>query len=89
MGAFHYHCVVCKVLYVSEGAGADGDATGLVMIGSDNMYPSPLAEFSFVIEGKEAVKQFRTQYWERLWQYSAPLGFTVHSKHKEGAGQVS
>ena len=81
--------MVCKVLYVSKGAGADGDATGLVMIGSDNMYPSPLAEFSFVIEGEKAVKQFRTQYWEKLWQYSARLGFTVHSKLKGVAGQVS
>jgi len=84
-----------KVLYVSEGAGADGDeldATGLVMIGSDNMYPSPLAEFSFVIEGEKAVKQFRTQYWEKLWQYSAPLGFTVRAPvdgDPESAGQVS
>ena len=65
-----------KILYVSEG---NDDATGLVMIGSDNMYPSPLSEFNFVIEGPEAIKAFRQQYWDRLWGYSARLGFTVKS----------
>ncbi|MBK9258719.1 MAG: hypothetical protein IPM54_02660 [Polyangiaceae bacterium] len=65
-----------KVLFVSEG---DDDATGLVLIGSDNMYPSPLSEFSFVIEGAEAIKAFREQYWDKLWAYSARLGFTVKS----------
>lgn len=63
-----------KVLYVSEG---NNDGTGLVLIGSDNMYPSPLSEFSFVIEGTEAIQLFRRQYWDRLWAYSARLGFTV------------
>lgn len=63
-----------KVMYVSTG---DDDATGLVMIGSDNMYPSPLSEFSFIIEGAAAIKAFREQYWDHLWKYSAPLGFTV------------
>ena len=63
-----------KVLYVSEG---DDNSTGLVMIGSDNMYPSPLSEFSFVIEGEEAIESFRERYWDPLWGYSARLGFTV------------
>lgn len=65
-----------KVMCVSEG---DDDASGLVMIGSDNMYPSPLSEFNFVIEGVEAIRAFREQYWDRLWGYSARLGFTVKS----------
>ena len=63
-----------KVMCVSEG---DDDSTALVMIGSDNMYPSPLSEFNFVIEGTEAIRAFRRQYWDRLWGYSARLGFTV------------
>jgi murine toxin len=63
-----------KVLYVSKG---EDDASGLVLIGSDNMYPSSLSEFSFVIEGAEAIKAFREQYWDKLWGYSARLGFTV------------
>jgi hypothetical protein len=63
-----------KVMFVSEG---DNDSTGLVMIGSDNMYPSPLSEFNFVIEGAEAIAAFRRQYWDKLWGYSARLGFTV------------
>lgn len=65
-----------KVMFVSEN---DDDATGLVMIGSDNMYPSPLSEFNFIIEGPEAIKAFREQYWDKLWGYSARLGFTVQS----------
>ncbi|MBL4637423.1 MAG: hypothetical protein JKY56_26440 [Kofleriaceae bacterium] len=65
-----------KVICVSTG---DNDSTGMVMIGSDNMYPSPLSEFSFVIEGTEAIKAFREQYWDKLWGYSARLGFTVMS----------
>ena len=48
-------------------------------------YPSPLAEFSFVVEGPAAVVAFRKQYWDKLWRYSAPLGFTVRS----GDGLVS
>ena len=48
-------------------------------------YPSPLAEFSFVVEGPAAVHAFRKQYWDKLWRYSAPLGFTVRS----GDGLVS
>lgn len=63
-----------KVMLVSRGK---SDATGLIMIGSDNMYPSPLSEFNFVIEGVEAVAAFREQYWDPLWKYSARLGFTV------------
>ena len=63
-----------KVMVVSRG---EDDATGLVMIGSDNMYPSPLSEFNFVIEGAEAVRAFRTQYWDNLWGYSARMGFTI------------
>ena len=57
-----------KVMCVSEG---DDDSTALVAIGSDNMYPSPLSEFNFVIEGTEAIRAFRRQYWDRLWGYSA------------------
>ena len=63
-----------KVMFVSQG---DDNATGLVLIGSDNMYPSPLSEFNFVIEGEDAIALFRQQYWDRLWGYSARLGFTV------------
>lgn len=63
-----------KVMFVSTG---EDNATGLVMIGSDNMYPSPLSEFSFIIEGEEAITQFRKQYWDKLWGYSARFGFTV------------
>lgn len=68
-----------KVMIVSIG---DDDASGLVMIGSDNMYPSPLSEFNFVIEGAEAVEAFRTQYWDKLWGYSARMGFTVDPQGK-------
>jgi len=63
-----------KVIMVSQG---DDDSTGLVMIGSDNMYPSPLSEFNLVIEGQEAIAAFRAQIWDRLWGYSARMGFTV------------
>jgi hypothetical protein len=63
-----------KVMFVSTG---EDNATGLVMIGSDNMYPSPLSEFSFIIEGEEAITQFRKQYWDKLWGYSYRFGFTV------------
>jgi len=63
-----------KVMFVSTG---EDNSTGLVMIGSDNMYPSPLSEFSFIIEGTEAIALFRKQYWDKLWGYSARFGFTV------------
>ena len=63
-----------KVICVSEG---EDDSKAVVLIGSDNMYPSPLSEFSFVIEGQEAIEAFRAQYWDPLWRYSARLGFTV------------
>ncbi len=65
-----------KVMFVCEG---ENNSTGVVMIGSDNMYPSPLSEFNFVIEGQQAIELFRRQYWDKLWGYSARLGFTVAS----------
>jgi phosphatidylserine/phosphatidylglycerophosphate/cardiolipin synthase-like enzyme len=49
----------------------------LVLIGSDNMYPSPLAEFSFVIEGVEAAAKFREVYWAKLWKYSRRMGLKI------------
>jgi hypothetical protein len=75
-----------KVLYVSEesiiGDKMARKASGLVMVGSDNMYPSPLAEFNFVFEGPEVIEAFRRQYWDLLWKYSGRLGFTVDSDGK-------
>ncbi len=49
----------------------------LVLIGSDNMYPSPLAEFSFIIEGRAAVDKYKEVYWGPLWGYSERMGITV------------
>lgn len=49
----------------------------LVFIGSDNLYPSPLAEFSFIIEGAEAVARYREVYWSKLWRYSRRMGLKI------------
>lgn len=46
------------------------DNTTLV-VGSDNHYPSPLAEVNFVIEGA-FVDHFSQTYWDQLWHYSQP-----------------
>ncbi|WP_395846115.1 Ulp1 family isopeptidase [Cystobacter fuscus] len=54
----------------------------VVLIGSDNMYPSPLAEFSFVIEGAEAVGKFREVYWSKMWKYSRRMGLKVDHNNK-------
>jgi phosphatidylserine/phosphatidylglycerophosphate/cardiolipin synthase-like enzyme len=42
-----------------------------MVVGSDNHYPSPLAEVNLVMEG-DIVNQFRSLYWDPLWQYSQP-----------------
>jgi phosphatidylserine/phosphatidylglycerophosphate/cardiolipin synthase-like enzyme len=57
----------------------------LVLIGSDNMYPSPLAEFSFIIEGNEAAAKFREEYWDKLWKYSRRMGLKVDHNAKVDA----
>lgn len=42
----------------------------LYVIGSDNLYPGYLAEFNYLVEGKEAVDDLMSSYWEPLWKYS-------------------
>jgi phosphatidylserine/phosphatidylglycerophosphate/cardiolipin synthase-like enzyme len=42
-----------------------------MVVGSDNHYPSPLAEINFVMEG-EIVDEFVARYWRPLWRYSRP-----------------
>jgi len=47
----------------------------LYVVGSDNLYPGYLAEFNYVVEGKEAVDELISSYWEPLWKYSMPHAF--------------
>ena len=42
------------------------------IVGSDNLYPGFLSEFNYLIEGKAAVDDLIENYWNKLWQYSAP-----------------
>ena len=39
-------------------------------VGSDNLYPSDLAEYGVFIGDSTAVRQMREQYWDKLWTYS-------------------
>jgi phosphatidylserine/phosphatidylglycerophosphate/cardiolipin synthase-like enzyme len=43
-------------------------------VGSDNMYPSRdkegLQEFGYLIEDKKETLKFKTDYWDKLWEYS-------------------
>jgi phosphatidylserine/phosphatidylglycerophosphate/cardiolipin synthase-like enzyme len=43
-------------------------------VGSDNFYPSlnkeGLQEFGYLIEDKNETKKFKSEYWDKLWQYS-------------------
>lgn len=43
----------------------------LFYIGSENLYPSDLIEYGVFIEDSEAVLKVKTDYWEKLWQYSS------------------
>lgn len=43
----------------------------IFIVGSDNMYPSNLSEFEFIVEGSEVVNHFISSYWEPLWKYSS------------------
>lgn len=61
----------------------------LVLIGSDNMYPSPLAEFSFIIEGRAAVDMFKQEYWTPLWDYSQRMGIMVGNRRVVAPPQVA
>jgi murine toxin len=42
------------------------------LIGSDNLYPHNLAEFSYLVEGP-AVEEFKTAYWDEVWSFSEEL----------------
>lgn len=42
------------------------------IVGSDNLYPGFLSEFNYLVEGKPAVDDLINNYWNKLWQYSAP-----------------
>jgi phosphatidylserine/phosphatidylglycerophosphate/cardiolipin synthase-like enzyme len=39
-------------------------------IGSDNMYPSDLQEFGYVIDDRAAADTVRRDYWDPLWKWS-------------------
>jgi phosphatidylserine/phosphatidylglycerophosphate/cardiolipin synthase-like enzyme len=39
-------------------------------IGSDNFYPVNLQEFGMMIENERAVRQLKSEYWDKLWQWS-------------------
>ncbi len=43
----------------------------LMVVGSDNHYPHPLAEINYVMEG-DFVNEFKSQFWDNLWRYSGP-----------------
>lgn len=47
----------------------------LYVVGSDNLYPGYLSEFNYLVEGKEAVAELMSSYWEPLWKYSSPYAF--------------
>jgi murine toxin len=46
------------------------------VIGSDNLYPGSLSEFNYLVEGQDAVKELIERYWNPLWKYSSPHGFS-------------
>lgn len=47
----------------------------LYVVGSDNLYPGHLSEFNYVVEGKKAVEELITKYWQQVWKYSSPHVF--------------
>jgi len=46
------------------------------VIGSDNLYPGSLSEFNYLVEGADAVNELIESYWNPLWKYSSPHGFS-------------
>ncbi|SFD34763.1 phospholipase [Pseudoalteromonas denitrificans] len=50
------------------------------VVGSDNLYPGFLSEFSYLIEGQAAVDDMVKSYWTKLWHYSGPHCANTHCK---------
>ena len=45
-----------------------------VWVGSHNLYPFWLSEYSFLIENRRVAETFKTRYADRLWRWSAGRG---------------
>lgn len=45
-------------------------------IGSDNFYPVDLQEFGFIVDSRAAAAEFRREYWNHLWRWSAPVAIS-------------
>ena len=39
-------------------------------IGSENLYPTTLQEFGYIVEDKAAVAELRRSYWDKAWKWS-------------------
>jgi phosphatidylserine/phosphatidylglycerophosphate/cardiolipin synthase-like enzyme len=39
-------------------------------IGSENLYPTALQEFGYIVEDKSAVAELRRSYWDKAWKWS-------------------
>ena len=61
----------------------------LYVVGSDNLYPGFLAEFNFLVEGKEAVNDMLGTYWNQLWRYSGPHASTRQEDERQSSLQPS
>ncbi|WP_369421121.1 hypothetical protein [Coxiella-like endosymbiont] len=54
----------------------------LFYVGSNNLYPSNLQEFGYVIDNKELTQEFLNQYQNKLWYYSKATCYFRQSRKK-------
>jgi phosphatidylserine/phosphatidylglycerophosphate/cardiolipin synthase-like enzyme len=45
-------------------------------IGSENLYPSELQEFGFIVEDHAAAQLVLRDYWDQVWRWSAPAAIS-------------
>jgi phosphatidylserine/phosphatidylglycerophosphate/cardiolipin synthase-like enzyme len=45
-------------------------------IGSENLYPTDLQEFGYIVEDGNAAAQLRRDYWDKAWQWSRPAAIS-------------
>ncbi len=48
-----------------------GNDDGAVYVGSHNLYSHDLAEFGYILFGKQATQAVSTSFWDPAWKYSA------------------
>jgi len=59
------------------------------VVGSDNLYPGFLSEIDYIVEGKDAVSEMISSYWEPLWKYSGPHSLSGSNETPDKSNYLS